>query len=268
VSVEFADHVGVEEKRAGQLSVDRLVIRFGGVAALDDVSFAVSSGTLHSVIGPNGAGKSTLFNIVSGFYRALSGSVRVDGVEVTRLRPHQIAALGVGRTFQHPALVKELSVIDNLLVGRQISTTSGFIGGGLRLPHARREERENRLFVQELADDLHISHVLARRASEISYGEQKRVELARALAHDPKILLLDEPVAGMNAIEMQEMARVIEQVRSRYGVTIVLVEHDMRMVMTISEIITVLDFGKVIAEGVPDQIRQDPAVRRAYLGTS
>jgi branched-chain amino acid transport system ATP-binding protein len=248
--------------------VSNLTIRFGGLAALDDVSFEVEHGSVHAVIGPNGAGKSTLFNIVSGFYRATSGTATLDGIELTRLRPHQIASLGVGRTFQHPALFKELVVVENLLVGRQSATRGGFLGGGLMLPGARAEERENRERVARLAVTLHIEHVLDRRASEISYGEQKRVELARALAHEPKILLLDEPVAGMNQAETEEMGKIIERVRDEFGVTILLGEHDMRMVMTVSDRITVLDFGQVIAEGTPDEIRQDPEVKRAYLGTS
>jgi branched-chain amino acid transport system ATP-binding protein len=265
------DTTSPEEKQrasVGALSVKNLTIRFGGLAALDDVSFEVEHGSLHSVIGPNGAGKSTLFNIISGFYRATAGSATLDGVELTRLRPHEIATLGVGRTFQHPALFKELGVLENLLVGRQSATGTGFLGGGLLLPGARAEERVNREQVGRLAVTLHIEDVLDRRASDISYGEQKRVELARALAHDPKILLLDEPVAGMNAAETVEMGRIIEQVRNDFGVTILLVEHDMRMVMSVSDRITVLDFGQVIAEGTPEEIRRDPEVKRAYLGSS
>jgi branched-chain amino acid transport system ATP-binding protein len=252
---------------AGPLvSVEGVTIRFGGLTALDGVSFSISRGAIHAVIGPNGAGKSTLFNVFNGYYRADSGTVRLGDEVLTGRKPHEIARLGVARTFQHPGLFKHLTVMENLMLGAHTSMKSGFIAGGLKLGRSRREEAESRRRVIELAQLLDVSHALPRSADEIAYGEQKRVELVRALALSPKVLLLDEPVAGMNAGETAAMGQIIGRIRDEFGITIVLVEHDMGMVMAHADRITVLDFGKVIAEGNAAEIQQNEEVKRAYLG--
>jgi branched-chain amino acid transport system ATP-binding protein len=252
---------------SGFLRVEEVTVRFGGLTALDAVSFDVARDTVHAVIGPNGAGKSSLFNVLSGFYKANSGSVTLEGVELTGRKPHELPRLGVGRTFQQPGLFKQMTVAENLLLARHIAMRSGFIANGLGLPRSRSEERAARAEMLELAELLGVQHVLESRAGEISYGEQKRVEIARALGLRPKLLLFDEPVAGMNAFETADMTAVLAKLPTDFGVTVVLVEHDMHMVMSVAARVTVLDFGRRIAEGPPAQIQNDPAVRAAYLGT-
>jgi branched-chain amino acid transport system ATP-binding protein len=252
----------------GFLRVDDVTVRFGGLTALDAVSFEVARDTVHAVIGPNGAGKSTLFNVLSCFYKTNSGSVTLEGVELTGRKPHELPRIGLGRTFQQPGLFKQMTVADNLLLARHISMRSGFIANGFSLPRSRSEERTARTEMLDLAELLGVQHVLHNMAGEISYGEQKRVEIARALGLKPKVLLFDEPVAGMNAFETAEMTAVLAKLPTDFGVTVVLVELDMHMVMTVASRGTVLDFGRRIAEGSPTQIQNDPAVRAAYLGTS
>jgi branched-chain amino acid transport system ATP-binding protein len=251
-----------------ELVVDRLTVRFAGLTALDEVSFTVPPGGLHALIGPNGAGKSTCFNVLSGVYRATSGSVRLGDAELTALSPHRIAALGVARTFQNIALSPRLSVADNMMLGRHRLTTTGFLSAGLRLPAGRREERRHRERVHEIADFLGIADHLAVPTGVLPYGVQKRVELGRALCLEPKVLMLDEPVAGMNGGERLAMAAALRSIAGGLGLTILLVEHDMDMVARLADEVTVLDFGKRIASGTPEQIQNDPEVIRAYLGTS
>jgi branched-chain amino acid transport system ATP-binding protein len=249
------------------LAVDAVTVQFAGVTALDNVSFTVEEAAVHAVIGPNGAGKSTLFNVVSGAYRPVRGSVRFHGVDLTRQRPHRIAALGVARTFQNIALLPSESVEENLMLGRHRLTRAGFLAATLRIPPARREEKRHLARVREIAGFMGLGGKLKAAAGELSYGDQKRVEIARALCVEPALLLLDEPAAGMNAHETAAMGRLIRDIRDDLRIPVLLVEHDMGLVMGIADRITVLDFGKRLADGTPAQIQDDPAVQDAYLGT-
>jgi ABC-type branched-subunit amino acid transport system ATPase component len=250
------------------LVVDGLSVRFGGVAALAGVSFTVAPGSVHALIGPNGAGKSTCLNVLSGVYPASGGSVRYGERELTRLRPHRIARLGVGRTFQNLALSPTATVADNLLLGRHRLTRTGFVAAGLRTPRARREAAEQDRRIRAVAELVDLDGALGRRLDELPYGARKRVELARALCAEPTLLLLDEPVAGMTAAESAELAGVLARVRAGVAVSILLVDHDMAFVMGIADRVTVLDFGRRIAEGSPGEVQRDPEVVRAYLGAA
>ncbi len=250
------------------LRVEGVSLSFGGLQVLRDVGFEVPEGRITSVVGPNGAGKTSLFNIIGGFYRPDAGRVRFGETDITRLPAHRRTHLGIGRTFQNIALYKGLSVLDNIKLGAHARLRSGLVSCGLALPAARREELALRERVEtEIVDFLELEHIRALPVGALPYGLQKRVELARALALQPRLLLLDEPVAGMNREETEDMARFILDIVEERGVTVLLVEHDMGMVMDLSDHVVVLNFGEVLTQGRPDAVAGHPEVIRAYLGT-
>jgi branched-chain amino acid transport system ATP-binding protein len=252
------------------LTVSDLGLRFGGVQALDGVGLTVRQGQIHAVIGPNGAGKSSLLNCVSGLYRPQHGTIRLsraDGaVDLVGRRPHQIARLGLARSFQNIELFKHLTVLENLMLGRHHRMSHALLPALVWFGPARRQEIEHRALVEEVIDLLELQVVRHQPVGALSYGYAKRVELGRALCMQPAVLLLDEPMAGMNAEEKESLARYVLDVNELAGVSVVLIEHDMDVVMDISHAVTVLDFGRLIADGPPEQIRSDPAVINAYLG--
>ncbi|MFG1376495.1 ABC transporter ATP-binding protein [Xanthobacter autotrophicus] len=262
-----AASAGADPGTVALLSIESISLRFGGLKALSDVSFHVRPGELFSIIGPNGAGKTSMLNCISGRYTPSAGRVVFDGEDVTRLRPNQRAAIGIGRTFQNLALFSHMSVLDNIMVGRHHLLKNNFLTGALYwIGGAQKEELEHRRKVEEVIDFLDIQHVRKAAAGTLSYGLRKRVELARAVALEPKLILLDEPMAGMNLEEKEDMARYIVDLNEEWGMTIIMIEHDMGVVMDISHRVMVLDFGKKLVEGEPAEVLADPHVRKAYLG--
>jgi branched-chain amino acid transport system ATP-binding protein len=251
---------------APMLEISDLTLRFGGVTALQEVSFAVESGAIHAIIGPNGAGKTSLLNAVSGVVRPQQGRILLAGADVTRLSPHARTRLGLARTFQNIALFKGMTVLDNLLIGRHTHQRCGIWRGGVYWGPGRQEEVAQRLVVEEIVDFLEIQHIRKQLVGTLAYGLQKRVELARALALEPKVLLLDEPMAGMNAEEKEDMARFVIDANEDRGTTVVMIEHDMGVVMDVSHRIVVLNFGRKIGDGTPEEVKRDPRVQHAYLG--
>jgi branched-chain amino acid transport system ATP-binding protein len=249
------------------LELENISLSFKGVKAVTEISFRVAAGEICALIGPNGAGKSSLLNVISGVYQAQAGRIRFDRQEWRRMRAHDVAVRGVARTFQNIALFKGMSVLDNVLTGRNLKRRSTWIEQALRVGRARGEDDRQREAAERVIEFLHLQPWRDVLVGTLPYGLQKRVELARALATEPRLLLLDEPMAGMNADEKQQMSRFIVDINRELGTTVVLIEHDIGVVMDISDHVVVLDYGRKVGDGSPDAVRQDPEVIAAYLGT-
>ncbi len=250
------------------LELDAVSLRFGGVKALTNISFNVLEHEIRAIIGPNGAGKSSMLNVINGVYRPQEGTITLRGEKLSDMTPNRAASLGISRTFQNIALFKGMTVLDNIMAGCSQREHANFLEVAFQLPRAQREETANRETVEEIIEFLQIEHIRNTPVKRLPYGLQKRVELGRALAAQPKILLLDEPMAGMNIEEKQDMCRFILDVNDHYGTTVVLIEHDMGVVMDLSDRVVVLDYGKKIGDGTPEEVRANPEVIKAYLGVA
>ncbi|MBE7424555.1 MAG: ABC transporter ATP-binding protein [Ideonella sp.] len=258
-----------QARRIGDVVLDvrNISLNFGGVKALSDISFDVREHEVRAIIGPNGAGKSSMLNCINGVYQPQHGSITFRGRTFQHMNSRQVAEMGIARTFQNLALFKGMNVIDNLMSGRNLKMKSNLFAQAFRLPGAQREEMAHRAFVERIIDFLEIQAYRKTPVGRLPYGLQKRVDLGRALAMEPQVLLLDEPMAGMNVEEKQDMCRFVLDVNDEFGTTIVLIEHDMGVVMDISDRVVVLDYGRKIGDGVPDEVRANPDVISAYLGT-
>jgi branched-chain amino acid transport system ATP-binding protein len=255
-----------QDSKSPVIGISDLSLRFGGVQALNDVSLEIRKGEILSIIGPNGAGKTSFFNCINGFYHPYQGEILYRGKDLTRLKPHKIASLGIARTFQNIELFSGLSALDNLMAARHIHMKRGALSGCLFFGPTRREEIAHREKIEEIIDLLEMESIRKKVVGSLPYGERKRVDMARALCMDPKVLLLDEPMAGMNVEEKEDMARFILDIYELKKIPIVLIEHDMDVVMDITHRIAVLDFGIKIAEGLPGEIKNNERVLKAYLG--
>jgi branched-chain amino acid transport system ATP-binding protein len=249
----------------GKLEVDRIAKRFEGIVAVDEVSFVAKAGEVTGLIGPNGSGKTTTMNMITGLYSADSGSIHLEDKSLTKIEPHRIAVLGVARTFQNIRLLADQTVLSNVMLGTHGSHRANLLAVLARLPGVGAEESALRKRCRNLLDEMHIGHLADTAAGDLSYGDRRRVEIARALASSPRLLLLDEPAAGMNHGEKARLGDIILQIR-KSGITVVLIEHDIDLVAKVSDHIVVLNFGRAIAEGTPDEVRRAPAVIEAYLG--
>jgi len=258
----------VDRRQDPLLRVEAITVRFGAVQALSEVSVDVHRGEIVAIIGPNGAGKTSLLNAISGFYHPQEGRILFEGKDRTQLKPYDVAALGIARTFQNVALFKGMSVLDNIMTGRLLKMRGHFLLDAIYWGPAKRQELEHRAAVERVIDFLEIQAIRKTPAGRLPYGLQKRVELARALAAEPQLLLLDEPMAGMNVEEKEDMSRFILDVHDEFGTTIALIEHDMSVVMDISDRVVALDYGRKIADGPPDAVRKDQVVIDAYLGVA
>ena len=250
------------------LNVDHISLSFGGVRALEDINFDIRKKEIFAIIGPNGAGKTSMLNVINGFYNPQQGEIQFKGLHHKQMRPHEAAVQGIARTFQNVALFKGMSTLNNIMSGRNLKMKSNLFWQALYYGPARKEEMKNREVVEDIIDFLEIQSIRRTPVGRLPYGLQKRVELGRALAMEPELLLLDEPMAGMNIEEKQDMCRFILDINDQYGTTIVLIEHDMGVVMDLSERLIVLDYGRKIAEGSPDEIRGNQTVIDAYLGVA